>query len=94
MARNPVDERPRRPRGIKDRKRWCRGKEGVPHELEITREGIWGWLKDRPCREAQHWQRKHGATWVCFHHERCVNCGKILRPFLPPEECPDNRGTP
>lgn len=72
-------------RSRKDRKRWCRGKPGAEHVVEV-RLTEWG--------PAQLWGRKcwripvRNGVWVCNHERVCVECGKILG-TLRGRECPD-----
>lgn len=72
--------------GKKDTRRWCRGKVGVEHELEVNLQ-TWalsmkykcGWRKWR--RDVPHWS--------CYHQSRCVKCGKIMEHWLSKDTCPD-----
>lgn len=61
----------------KDTRRWCRGKEGVEHRVEVRL------FRDVSCRA---WDTP-SAGWVCFHERVCVECGRRLG-LLRPEECP------
>jgi hypothetical protein len=66
----------------KDTKRWCKGKVGREHKAEIVRDPQLIWRAGTKCQ--------HQAQWLpCTHLERCTECGKILRRWLPVEECPD-----
>lgn len=67
----------------KDTRRWCRGKVGREHTLAIVRDD-YGWHVGRKCQEPS-WLPGY---WSCHHQERCTTCGKILRPSLPREQCP------
>lgn len=83
---DPDDPRFRSPRNRsrrKDTKRWCRGKEGVEHDLVLTR------FHDLACRPrtAVGGQK---VEWWCFHRPRCRVCGKFLR-FVDPADCPDRK---
>jgi hypothetical protein len=78
---------PRRERGRKDTRRWCKGKPGVEHVPVIVFRPWYG----RECRPPQEWAaRLCPSGWDCEHREVCENCGKILRePWkLAKEECP------
>lgn len=77
---DPTFRPPRNRSKRKDRKRWCRGKEGVEHQLTLVL------FKNRPCRT---WTDHHGSTvWRCFHRYKCESCGKGLG-FLKSDDCPD-----
>lgn len=82
----------------KNRRRWCRGRVGVEHQLAIRmgdkytasrRECGWAY-RNKPVD--WRWQR-----WICCEQEYCTACGKILRHFLgdacnygPPKEMEKN----
>jgi hypothetical protein len=83
-------EEPSRHRSRKNRRRWCRGKEGAEHAPAIRRS-----KRLRPLRchweEKSHWAYyllgdKVQATWEgtgnffyrCYHEDYCASCGKIL----------------
>ena len=73
---------PRKQRGRKDRKRWCRGKPGREHTPMLTHTG-------GPCEPAARWRvQVFGSDWACHHVEVCEACGKRLR-WLNDDECPD-----
>lgn len=81
----------------KNTKKWCRGKVGVEHVLDIRKGRYFESLGDRViCRWRATWKGwSHGGwdaldpKWLCFHEEYCVNCGKITRTQLDPKECPN-----
>lgn len=66
----------------KDTKRWCCGKEGREHTPEVVRDKSFG-FRDK-CVDR--------AFLPCIHLEQCSECGKVLRRWLPIEECPDRVG--
>jgi hypothetical protein len=76
-------------------KDWCHGEPGVPHGSAIGREAMYGWHQDRPCGPPPAWVRRlFGIEWICLHREVCPGCGRIIRPSLPPQECPDRPTKP
>lgn len=88
-ARATKDEQPRdrmgRPepqpqqRAKKDKKRWCKGHVGREHDPVIVKqEGYW---HDKPC--------SNDGWFGCHHTEKCENCGRRLRYFLDPKDCPE-----
>jgi hypothetical protein len=78
-----IRDRVRPVRGRKNRRRWCRGKVGVEHELELT---VWDIYLSRGITECYRYQPgKRWTRWVCVEQERCTQCGKILRHTLGPE---------
>jgi hypothetical protein len=66
----------------KDTRKWCKGKVGRQHEtaLRIQRYLI-------PLRRSTQcgprnghslfWGGGNDETWVCYHEQYCVKCGKI-----------------
>ena len=85
--RNARDPEPRtRHRARKDRRRWCRGKIGVPHR-PVVRLGKYAAFRthlDKPCYRATWYKRR----WLCSHERNCEACGKILEHSLG-DDCPD-----
>lgn len=84
--------RPREPKTAKDRKRWCRGKEGREHRFELVvpknrlnnpcREVTWGRYKPNA------WSDPEMSTWWCCNHfDVCAGCG---RQEFYEGPCPDN----
>lgn len=72
----------------KDRKRWCGGKVGREHTTVIAvpeNAFIYGRVT---CR----WAPWSTPFYACRHVELCTTCGKHVRPFLEPAECPDYPG--
>lgn len=80
-------------------RRWCRGKVGREHQLEIVldeRTLPWRTMNGtRPPCYRPDWMRntKHGSqveswSWLCSHIERCTVCGKIVEHWLG-ERCPN-----
>lgn len=80
-----------RPHARKDTRRWCKGKPGREHALEIVFRPWYG----RTCHalDPGHWLNFSGGDWHCEHREACSQCGKILREGwkLAREECPNWR---
>jgi hypothetical protein len=78
----------------KNRRDWCRGREGAPHRPQTAQLGTNGWhpatCSWRPFfdRRARIWS---GVGWVCRHQVTCAGCGRILRHpgELGRDECPD-----
>lgn len=64
----------------RDTKRWCRGKAGVEHRVQVVS------FKDIDCRE---WSEL-GKSYLCFHENRCAECGRRLG-FIKPQDCPDRK---
>ena len=85
--------------GKKDTRRWCKGKVGREHTIDIRRIK-YGWYvnADRvrcdyirnlyPWWERAPYYRNRGDEWVCHHERFCTTCGKILSP-LDSNYCPD-----
>lgn len=73
----------------KPTRKWCKGKVGREHVTVIV---IPDNAINRTCRtdERLRWQQER-YTWAigCYHAEICTVCGKQVRPFLKPGECPD-----
>jgi len=73
-----ADDAPHR-RARKDRRRWCRGKPGVAHTIEIRPcDPKWGYSV-RVCGYPRYWR---SPIWICVEQEFCTTCGKILRHSL------------
>jgi hypothetical protein len=78
-----------RHRSRKNRRRWCRGKVGVDHVLDVrvSRLAVYrterGWPTPT-CYRAEWWPTR----WRCQHERYCVSCGKILDHTLG-DDCPD-----
>lgn len=92
------EEPPRHARGGrgKDTRRWCRGRVGREHVLEIVIPENSYW---RTCKWTRNWRTDNAYAWACSHVERCSVCHKVLRDtwwygtrdpkrHLRPEECP------
>jgi hypothetical protein len=102
-VRASAPETPRH-RARKDRKRWCRGKEGVEHTpvLRYTKWGQYRQTRDPQyvmCGWTKHWRsnrpgsRRELWSWHCSHERGCSTCGKILDArlgHLCPEYTPDH----
>lgn len=79
-----IGERPARTRGKsrhRNRRRWCGGKPGLPHQPVIVMEPYWastGWA----CRETT-WVP---VRWICRHRSQCESCGRVLSRIV---ACPD-----
>lgn len=66
-------------RAKKDTRRWCKGKPGREHQLDIRRSS-----HGFPC--GPNWSSRY---W-CWHERYCTVCGKIMTTLgLKPDECPD-----
>jgi hypothetical protein len=85
----------------KNTRRWCRGKVGVEHQLEVRLdERTTAWRQhmhpDRPLCYRPDWlaqggrsgRRPESWSWMCSHIRVCTVCGKIFDQFLG-TECPD-----
>jgi hypothetical protein len=93
------------PRARKDRRRWCRGKAGIPHQAEMrfSKRALYGqarWDQVRMCgwKERRKWRVVDGELkWLpngvweysCWHELACTECGKILNHYPRGSECPD-----
>lgn len=66
----------------KNTKKWCRGKKGVEHQpvVEIDQKRLFG--QELECR----FVKSNGRYLICYHHEVCTVCGKVLRDYL--TKCP------
>lgn len=89
---NHADEKPatdewRPHRRRKNTRKWCRGKEGTPHNL-VIKLGKVGTRRSSTGAATCFWWRWGTPHWSCGHEESCANCGKILRYGLPSVECP------
>lgn len=82
MTKPATIPRPKNLPGRKDTKKWCRGKVGREHQLEVIPPHNMMAFTCSPSR----WS---SAPWSCMHQERCTVCGKILHWFLPWRRCPD-----
>jgi hypothetical protein len=83
----------RRPRGRKDRARWCRGKVGVEHIPEVTKPSGW---RAKTCAPRPGWSKlikfhDPRGDWWCWHRITCATCGKVLvdQDRFPADRCPD-----
>lgn len=87
-------------RSRKDRRRWCKGREGVVHQPEIrlrrdVRHRLSAGLGQGQarCRWALWFYRgertKPRVTFWCAHERACVECERIMETFLPWHECPN-----
>lgn len=67
----------------KNTRRWCRGKEGVEHTVEMRRLWPETW---RYC-----WQYpSFSGRQMCLHEYYCTTCGKRLG-LVESRDCPDRR---
>jgi len=78
-------QRPQRAR--KNTRRWCKGKIGVDHVLEVrlSKHATSPWRNGTPPCYRADWSRKN---WWCNHERYCTRCGKIVVPSLN-DACPD-----
>jgi hypothetical protein len=76
-----TDLPPRPQRGRKNTRRWCRGKVGVPHQVEVrvSRHAY----NDPPCYRVE-W---YTGCWFCNHERACTVCGKVIDITLG-DDCP------
>lgn len=72
--------RPRHARARKNRRKWCRGKVGVPHTPVVVFDVYWG----RECHPLR-WLDPVG--WFCGHIVQCEVCGKKLEKVAH-QDCP------
>ena len=80
--------------GRKDKRKWCRGKVGVEHVVEVVFERH---MRDLMVRMgvfptcSYSWFRRAGGspTWRCYHVTICSECGKVLKHYMTSDECPD-----
>lgn len=72
----------------KDTTRWCRGKPGRHHEIQVgfppNQNSYRRMICHRPLRLAQQFAQ----VWTCYHTVYCKVCGKILRTRLG-MDCPN-----
>lgn len=78
------------PKKRKDTKRWCRGREGREHVLEVRWSNWAQWARSlgRTCyqeAEGTHWR---AGKWTCYHEVGCARCGKVLRSTASMYDCP------
>lgn len=75
-----------RHRSRKNTRRWCRGRTGVEHVLEVrlNKYAEAPWRHGQPPCYRVDW-RLNG--WWCNHERYCVTCGKIIDVSLD-GECP------
>lgn len=92
MARIQPEQAKRAP-AKKDRKRWCRGKSGVPHDVRAVLDPRRvEWVKrvralDKPCEWVINRRTGKPGWYSCSHLVRCVNCGRVMDRVK--ENCPD-----
>jgi hypothetical protein len=82
-------DEPRPHRARKNTRRWCRGKVGVEHVLEI-RLGKHAEYRCTITPDSTVCYRTDitPKRWRCSHERYCVNCGKILN-YSIGVDCPD-----
>lgn len=73
----------------KNTRRWCKGKVGREHTLATVIQPH-PWDRSKTCHKvpAGSWLSFYRDGWVCYHIIRCTTCGKIMKHFVPREECP------
>lgn len=97
--RASAPDTPRHGRKKKTR-RWCKGKVGVEHQLEVRLdERTASWRRhldaERPTCYRPDWlanapgsaTRPETWSWMCSHIKVCTVCGKILEHYLG-KNCP------
>lgn len=86
MSYSPRDDEAAPHRSKKNTKKWCRGKVGVEHVIEVRMNKNRSWWKERgrTCWRAEWWPE----MWHCQHQRVCINCNKVVEPSLY-DECPD-----
>lgn len=69
-------------RSRKNTRRWCKGKPGREHQLELIRHR---WLsRERTCG----YMLGGADWWVCSHVYKCSACSKLVK-WLGEDNCPD-----
>lgn len=87
-------------RSSKDAKRWCRGKEGVPHVFVVVLDERYGRTPQTPppCRWSLWLVRGRVITrsfhYNCKHQLACQACGRIDQFRVEPAGCPEYRKPP
>lgn len=66
----------------KDRRKWCGGKDGIPHAYPLA-------ARVRHRYTCRYWPWGLRPGWHCSHETYCTVCGKVMEDFLGPERCPD-----
>lgn len=79
-----------KPHAKKNRRRWCKGKEGVEHQPHIVPDRPWC----KPCHWGTSFYRGYHISWRCRHRLRCQVCEKVLLDVVAVEDCPDLRPKP
>lgn len=75
--------------GKKDRNLCKAAHWKAPHQPQLRLQEF-GWRRTVGCKWAVSWHSKDGEpSWHCAHEEFCSGCGKVLRPGIGDEECPD-----
>jgi len=79
----------KKPKGHKNTRLWCKGKEGRYHELDF-RHSRWD-LQKRTCHPREQgrgfWVGEGSdEEWVCFHELYCTVCKKVMWQEF---RCPD-----
>jgi hypothetical protein len=95
---NPANK-PHKPKGKKNTKRWCKGKVGVEHQPVINMTNYYYAKCNKPnylitSREYSFEDevrnpRFFSRIWSCCHQIQCQMCGKILEHYLAWYDCPD-----
>lgn len=65
----------------KDLDRWCKGKEGVDHDVEVVLDSVVASMAE--CHKVK-------TKWICVHSKKCVVCDRVIvHPWkMAKEECP------
>jgi hypothetical protein len=84
-----IDDENDMPRRAKKKNtaKWCRGKVGVWHEIEIVKSK---YFPNNGCGWRTVLWKSNEMRYSCFHQKSCKNCGKVVDYFLDDKkECPD-----
>lgn len=69
-------------RSRKDRRRWCRGKVGVGHNVDYAyqKDHRWRTTADRALPRCRWHYNKYNNKWWwhCEHTRACTECGRIF----------------
>lgn len=69
----------------KDRKRWCKGKEGREHDYQVQERPNEPNWREKRC-QPRSWSPLYD-WWICKHKLICQNCGR--QEDITKEQCPE-----